>query len=162
MCLVDQIVWGHQLFRLNKIEHFEKTTLPLYPDANENPSRLGNVGWGSSSSVTGPRVGRLEQGWIERAKYVPRSEDQITSKMNFGGGCCRSTTSGMVATVTRTWHSIGQDLWGEIGLDCIGYIRHWKAKDGWVAERGDEPFPFDQAMAAAVAGKFDPYVNGKV
>jgi hypothetical protein len=41
-------------------------------------------------------------------------------------------------------------------------VRLWKAKDGWAAERRDEPFPFDQAMAAAVAGKFEPYVSGKV
>jgi hypothetical protein len=41
-------------------------------------------------------------------------------------------------------------------------VRLLKAKDGWIAERGDEPFPFGQAIAAASAGKFEQYVEGKV
>jgi len=43
MRLVVHIVWGHQLFRLSKIEHFEKTTLPLYPDALQ-PRRAEHSG----------------------------------------------------------------------------------------------------------------------
>jgi hypothetical protein len=40
-------------------------------------------------------------------------------------------------------------------------IRLLKAKDRWVEER-DDPFPFGNAIAAASAGKFEPYVKGKV
>jgi hypothetical protein len=41
-------------------------------------------------------------------------------------------------------------------------VRLVKAKEGWIAERGNEPFPFDQAIASVVAGRLEPYINGKV
>ena len=41
-------------------------------------------------------------------------------------------------------------------------VRLSKAKDGWIAERNSDPFPFDRAIASACQGRFEQYVDGKV
>jgi hypothetical protein len=41
-------------------------------------------------------------------------------------------------------------------------VRLVKAKDGWQDERGDEQFPFNDVMDAIVAGRLEPYIDGKV
>ena len=40
-------------------------------------------------------------------------------------------------------------------------VRLWKAKAGWIVEKADAPFPLEQAIAGAAAGRFEAYMGGE-
>jgi hypothetical protein len=108
--------------------------------------RLATLNWASGYLLRNGDLGQKHKIGITSTDMFPSGLDNADMKQHHA----------QLANWLNYWSVLHPtDTLAQAMLNLI--VRMLKAKDGWRAERGDEPFPFDEPIAGVTSAKFEDW-----